>query len=202
MNRKKHKVPGLNTTSTADISFMLLIFFLVTTSMDTDKGLAFRLPPPEPKQQTETLLDVKERNMLTVKLTDNDSVTCQGKPITLKALKDKTKEFVANPQNRADLPECSYKDVQLLGKTRVSDKHVINLECSASTSYDAYFGVLNVLVKAYNELRDVLAVKRFVHTFKECTREEQDAIREVYPQKISESNSEDIAQQGEEAVHE
>ena len=68
MARKKKKVPGLNSSSTADISFILLIFFLVTTSMDTDMGLARRLPqPPEPNQE-DAQIDVKERNVLNVRL--------------------------------------------------------------------------------------------------------------------------------------
>ena len=67
-SRPKRRVPGLNTTSTADISFMLLIFFLVTSSMDSDKGLARQLPPPQ-NEQVEQELKVKERNVLKITLT-------------------------------------------------------------------------------------------------------------------------------------
>ena len=69
---KKRKVPGLNTSSTADISFMLLIFFLVTTSMDTDQGLGRTLPKPPEDEQMQKQLDVKERNILYVRVSKDN----------------------------------------------------------------------------------------------------------------------------------
>src|SRR5574344_175472 len=98
MNRKKHKVPGLNTTSTADISFMLLIFFLVTTSMNPDKGLSLRLPPP-PANKEVGQLTVKERNILQVRLDASDRLTVNDQPMAVNRLKEKAKAFIANPAN-------------------------------------------------------------------------------------------------------
>ena len=70
---KKRKTPGINGSSSADIAFMLLIFFLITTSMDTDKGLARRLPPPVPKdQKNDTDVDIKKRNLLVVLINSNN----------------------------------------------------------------------------------------------------------------------------------
>ena len=64
MARRKRKAPSINSSSSADIAFMLLIFFLITTSMDTDRGLARRLPPPVPKEQKDQDVDIKKRNLL------------------------------------------------------------------------------------------------------------------------------------------
>ena len=74
MARKKRKVPGLNASSTADISFILLIFFLVTTSMDTDSGLARRLPPPVPKDQKKNDVDVNKRNLVVVLINSSNQI--------------------------------------------------------------------------------------------------------------------------------
>ena len=77
---KKRKTPGINGSSSADIAFMLLIFFLITTSMDTDKGLARRLPPPVPKdQKNDTDVDIKKRNLLVVLINSNNQILC-GRP--------------------------------------------------------------------------------------------------------------------------
>ena len=100
MAKKKKKMPGLNTSSTADISFMLLIFFLVTTSMDTDMGLARRLPkPPEPDQEDATM-DIKARNILYVRLNAAGQLWIQDEMNfgygDIRELRPRVKEFVKN----------------------------------------------------------------------------------------------------------
>ena len=100
MAKKKKKMPSLNTTSTADISFMLLIFFLVTTSMDTDMGLARRLPkPPEPDQEDATM-DIKSRNILYVRLNHLGELWIEDEMnrgfSDFKELRNRVKEFVKN----------------------------------------------------------------------------------------------------------
>ena len=96
MARKKKKVPGLNSSSTADISFILLIFFLVTTSMDTDMGLARRLPQPPEKDQEDAQIDVKERNVLNVRLNAAGNLMCNHDFIDIKELRPRAKEFIEN----------------------------------------------------------------------------------------------------------
>lgn len=106
MARKKRGVPGINSSSTADIAFMLLIFFLITTSMDTDRGLARRLPPPpENKDQKDDDIIVKERNILQVRLNKDNQLMCGTDYIDVKQLKEKAKEFIANPYDDENLPE-------------------------------------------------------------------------------------------------
>ena len=112
---KKRKVPGLNTSSTADISFMLLIFFLVTTSMDTDQGLGRTLPKPPEDEQMQKQLDVKERNILYVRVSKDNLLMIGDDYVTLDEVKERAKEFIANKENRPDLPEKSPKKISLMG---------------------------------------------------------------------------------------
>ena len=100
MARKKRSMPGINSSSTADIAFMLLIFFLTTTSMDTDRGLARRLPnPPDPNVKQNDDIIVKERNVLQVRLNKDNQLMVGSEYLDIKQLRAKAKEFVANPNN-------------------------------------------------------------------------------------------------------
>lgn len=184
--RRRHGFPQLNTTSTADISFMLLTFFLVTTSMDTDKGLQRQLPPM-PEQQEEREVSVKERNVMNVSIDDNDILRCDGKVVGVGELTAKVEAFVANKSNSATMPEKSVRDIPPLGRCQVADKHVISVKASANASYDAYFHMQNAIVAAYNHLRNQLAQSRFGHSYGECSPEERAAIAKCYPERISEA---------------
>jgi len=187
MAKKKRKMPGLNTTSTADISFMLLIFFLITTSMDTDQGLARTLPKPPEENELENEIDVKERNILNIRVNKDNYLMIGDDYVSVADVKERAKEFIANPNNDSKLPEKHPKDIKLLGPCMVTDKHVISVQTDRGTSYWVYFEVQNELVAAYNELRNELAKEKFGHKYEVCTEEEQEAIREYYPQKISEA---------------
>ncbi len=178
-------MPGLNTTSTADISFMLLIFFLVTSSMDTDWGLPRQLPPPDDLTKEEELV-VKQRNALCLKLDANNQLTCNDEPMAIGDLTKRVEDFVANAANDPTLPEQSTREVHLLGRCKVSDRHVIIVEVSPKATYDAYFQMQNAVVAGYNNLRNELALKQFRHPYSECNAEQRDAIALVYPQRISE----------------
>lgn len=187
MARKKRDVPGINSSSTADIAFMLLIFFLVTTSMDTDRGLARRLPPPpENKDQKDDII-VKERNILQVRINKDNQLWLAGDWSDIKFLREKAKEFIKNSNDDPNLPERVQKNIPFFGNVMVTDKHVISLQNDLGTSYEAYIQVQNELVAAYNELRNELANQQFGRNFAECNEEQQKAITEYYPQKISEA---------------
>ena len=187
MARKKKKVPGLNSSSTADISFILLIFFLVTTSMDTDMGLARRLPqPPEPNQE-DAQIDVKERNVLNVRLNAAGNLMVNHDFIDVMQLRARAKEFIENKNNLSTLPEKHAKNIEGLGQCFVTDKHVISVQTDRGTPYNVYFLVQNELVAAYNELRDELAIAKFGRPYARLSEDDQVAIRTYYPQKISEA---------------
>lgn len=187
MAKKKRKVPGLNASSTADISFILLIFFLITTSMDTDMGLARRLPPPPEDENSEAEIDVKERNILNVKVNSLGQIMVNGDLLDIAQLCDRAKEFVKNENNDPNLPEKHAKNIPLLGMCAVTDKHVISVQTDRGTSYNVYFQIQNELVRAYNELRDELSKAKFGKLYANLTEEQQEAIRGYYPQKISEA---------------
>ncbi|WP_455587733.1 ExbD/TolR family protein [Bacteroides sp.] len=188
MAKGKRKVPDINSSSTADIAFLLLIFFLITTSMDTDRGLARRLPPPPENDIEKNDQDkVKQRNVLQIYLNMYDQLMVNGEIMNVQQLRGKTKEFIANKANDESLPERTSKDIEFFGPMMITEKHVVSLQNDRSSSYQAYIDVQNELVAAYNELRDELAEEKWQKKYSELNEEQQKAIREIYPQKISEA---------------
>ena len=187
MARAKKKVPEVNSSSTADIAFLLLVFFLCTTTMAVNKGLARRLPPPVPAEQKTQDLKVKERNVLVVLLNSNDALRVGGKDATVAELKEKAKEFILNKDNDENLPEKEVIDVEYFGSVAVTKNHVISLQNDRGTSYSAYIEVQNELVAAYNELRNDLAKAKFGQAYDDLQEDQQKAIQKIYPQKISEA---------------
>ena len=187
MAKRNRKVPGINASSTADIAFMLLIFFLITTSMDTDRGLARRLPPPPENKDQKSDIIVKERNVLQVRLNKDDQLMVGGEWSDIKQLREKAKEFIANPNDDPNMPEKHAKNIPFFGDVMITEKHVISVQNDVGTSYEAYLQVQNELVAAYNELRSELAKSKFGKEYAECSEEEKDAIMDYYPQKISEA---------------
>ena len=200
MARSKRKVPGLNASSTADISFILLIFFLVVTSMDTDTGLARRLPPPpDPNQQDEDV-KVKGRNVLVVQVNMNNEISyyygdqssrvfqTNVQPADLYTI---AKEFIANPGNKPNMPEFHPADppLPLLGAYPVTKNHIISIQTDRTTQYDVYFQIQNELVRAYNDVRDEFALAKFGKHYNDLVSESDEdlAVRGVYPMKISEA---------------
>ncbi len=187
MARAKKKVPEVNSSSTADIAFLLLVFFLCTTTMAVNKGLARRLPPPVPAEQKTEDLKVKERNVFVVLINSNDQLLVQGEYLEVKDLKEKAKEFIKNDENSENLPEKEVIEVEYFGNIAVTKNHVISLQNDRGTSYSAYIEVQNELVAAYNELRNDLAKAKFGQIYDDLSEDQQKAIQKIYPQKISEA---------------
>ncbi len=184
-SRKRRQVPGINTTSTADISFMLLVFFLITTSIDTDKGMMRQLPPPTDNK--EATIDVKRRNVLVINIDGNDMLTCDGERIAYDKLQERIEAFVDDKSGNADKPEIAMLDIPLIGKYPVAEKHVIAIETDSATTYDAYFKIQNSIVAAYGNLRNQLAIKQFGKPLAECSAQQREAVAACYPQRISET---------------
>lgn len=191
MGKKKKKVPGLNQSSTADISFILLIFFLITTSMDTDMGLARRLPRPPEENQEDATMDIKSRNILYVRMNSAGQLWVKDEMESgfedLKNLRNRVKEFVKNEKNLSKYPEKHVKNIDILGQCFVTDKHVISVQTDRGTPYAVYFEVQNELVAAYNELRNELSKQKFGRPYDALGDEEKVAMRAYYPQNISEA---------------
>lgn len=183
----KRSVPELNSSSTADISFILLIFFLTTTSMDTDRGLARRLPPPPEDHLEQEDTKVKERNALQVRINAMDELMIGSEIADVSQIREIAKEFIDNPENLPNLPDKTARDIDFFGTVYITDKHVISLQSDRGTSYSKYFEVQNELVAAYNELRDELSRRKFGKPYLELPEEQQVAVRSYYPMKISEA---------------
>lgn len=187
MAKGKRKVPEINSSSTADIAFIILIFFLVTTSMDTDRGLARRLPPPPEGIDQPESDKVKKRNVLVVLLNKDDQLMVAGEYAKLNELKQRVKDFISNPYNDENLPEKHAKDIPFFGNTMVTENHVVSLQNDRGSSYQAYINVQNELVAAYNELRNELSQEKWKKNYIDLNEEQQKAVRLIYPQKISEA---------------
>lgn len=203
MARSKRELQEINAGSMADIAFLLLVFFLVTTTMDSSWGLSRKLPPPLLENQ-EPPPPIKDRNVFVVLANANDQLLVEGELLDISQLREKTREFIANPQRKDDLPEFKEVDVDLLGPMQVS-KQVISLQNDNGTSYNLYIQVQNELEAAYNELRDELAMEKFGMSYRaleelaksddvaisEAAKPKVKAIRTVYPQRISEAEPND-----------
>ncbi|MCT4587932.1 MAG: biopolymer transporter ExbD [Carboxylicivirga sp.] len=186
----KREVQEVNAGSMADIAFLLLIFFLVTTTMDTDTGLATLLPPPV-EEEPEDTPPVKERNVFTVLINSQNQLLVEGKPMEVRDLTEATKEFILNPMDDENLPEKKDIEVEFFG-TREVTKGVISLQNDRDTEYQTYLMVQNELQRAINELRDELSKQKFGKVYKELEKEEQKAVRAIYPRKISEAEPKNI----------
>jgi biopolymer transport protein ExbD len=127
--RRKRDVPEINTTSTADISFMLLVFFLVTSSMDTDKGLARKLSPLD--EQRQELRDVNRSNVLQIRIDKDDRVFCDEQEVTPLELQQQVESFV---------------------RSRMDNNYVVAVETDRHSSYNAYFEMQNAVVAAYRKV--------------------------------------------------
>jgi biopolymer transport protein ExbD len=179
------KVPEVPAASLADIAFMLLIFFLVTTTMDVDSGLERRLPQWV-EEENEEELDVKERNVFAVLVNRDNALLVENEYAQIEDLRERAKEFMENPADDETLPEKEPKEIPFFGEVMVT-KGVISLRNDLDTKYGTYIAVQNELVAAINELREELAKEKFGKSYVDLDKEQQDAIRKIYPSRISEA---------------
>ena len=188
------KTPEVNSSSTADMAFLLLCFFMMTTTMDQDKGLSRRLPPmPDPNHKLEDQ-KVNKRNIVVVKINSQDRLLVGSKPMHVSDLRAEVKRFIKNPANDETLPEKRDTTIEYMNKPydfQIS-KGVISLQNDRGTSYQAYLEVQNELVGAFNELREDLAFEKFGKKFSDLDETQQEIINEVIPQMISEAEPKDI----------
>ena len=161
---RPRRVPRLNTTSTADISFMLLIFFLVTTSMDVDKGLSRQLPPPDLRPQTEET-NVEKHNLMTLEITADNRLYIDQHPVRI-----------------ADLRQTALHFIQSRGK-----QHLFSISIDPNSGYDTYFQMQNELVAAYNIARNEWALRKFGRRYSLCSQQQREAVKALCPQRIAEN---------------
>lgn len=183
------ETPEVNAGSMADIAFLLLIFFLVTTTMDIDTGITRKLPPPV---EDDTEIDIKDRNIFKVLVSSSDRLMVEGEVSDIRTLREDVKEFMTNPFNLEDLPEKEMKFIDNLGEIEVS-KGVVSLKNDRGTSYEMYIKVQNELTAAFNELRDNLSQQYYGVKFANLVNEDRvKAIQKAIPIAISEAEPENI----------
>jgi len=164
----------INASSMADIAFLLLIFFLVTTTIDVDKGILVKLPPwsNEPPEE----IKLNTRNVFSVLVNANNDLLVRKEPADLAKLRARAKEFIMNPNNQADLAERP-------------TKAIISLKNDRGTSYETYLSVYNELKAAYSELWEEEAQRSLGKPYsdEDLTLAERKVIRGKIPMVLSEA---------------
>ncbi|CAM3252901.1 ExbD/TolR family protein [Aequorivita lipolytica] len=200
----RRATPEVNAGSMADIAFLLLIFFLVTTTIEKDKGIARQLPPREPP--TDEQVKIKEKNLFIVNVNRSDQLLVEEKLMELKDIRQAAIAFLDNggaPSGTAEY--CSYcKGNRNPESSDNPDKAVISVQNDRLTSYKMYIAVQNELVAAYNFLRDRESERLYGWKFtekskdldegkikgeaaKEALQEKLETVQKLFPQKLSEA---------------
>ena len=174
MSRSKRSAPEINASSMADIAFLLLIFFLVTTTIDTDKGILHKLPPWNPDLKPPEEEQMNKRKQKEVLVNEKEFILVNGDYEKIANLRKKTKEFI---DNRGANPNLSVSP----------QKAVISLQNDRGTSYNMYIQVQNEVKAAYRELRDAYAMRKFNKPYDSLGEDQAKEVREEYPLKISEA---------------
>jgi biopolymer transport protein ExbD len=188
----RRELQEINAGSMADIAFLLLIFFLVATTMDIDTGISRLLPPMPEEEELDDDQEIRERNVFVVLINKQDQLFVEKEIVDISQLKDMTKEFFVNPNNDPDLSEKRTATIDFFGEMEVS-KGVISLQNDLGTSYGIYIAVQNELAAAVNELRNDICMQRFGRRYENLDplnpteKDLIDAVKKVYPMAISEA---------------
>ena len=183
----------------ADIAFLLLIFFLVATTMNTDTGLMRMLPPMPPENQQQEEIKVKERNLFLVLISGSGNIMAgvlgKQEQIQLSQLKDMAKEFITNPMDDENLPEKVDREIDMADGSKWTypvSEGVVSLQTTRDTGYQAYIMVQNELTRAFNEVRDDVAQRKVGAKFSELNEDQRNAVSKAVPLKISEAEPRNI----------
>jgi len=207
----RRQVQEINAGSMADIAFLLLIFFLVTTTMESDKGILRILPPIEDKKID---VDINTQNLLKVNINYKNDIRVSGisRTIDITELRNIAKRFILGENVKIDDPSTGAAEMYPLEQSKVpytwkylpadfttTSEHIIQLKNDRGTSYEKYLQVQNELTAAYREIRDDFCQKYIpdADTYDDVTDPNiRDEIeKEIYPRKISESDPVNNAQQ-------
>jgi len=208
----RRSAPEVNAGSMADIAFLLLIFFLVTTTLEKDNGIARQLPPID-KSEIEPP-KIKKKNLFIVLVNKNDELLVNDNPMQLKDIRESAIEFLDNGGALSNSPEyCNYcKGKHSESSSDNPDKAVISVQSDRLTSYKMYISVQNELVAAYNFLRDRESKRLYGWNFSEVkkdidagtylgditdARAKLKEVQLLFPLKLSEQNLRKINKKGE-----
>ena len=169
----RREAPEINASSMADIAFLLLVFFLVTTTIDVERGITVRLPEwsEEPPEE----LELKQRNVFNVLVNAQNQLLVENKPADVANLRESAKEFIMNPSGNPELSESP-------------NAAIISLKNDRGTNYETYIEVYNELKAAYSELWDEEAMATLgKHYSEDLPKEDRDRIKKKIPFVISEA---------------
>lgn len=161
----------------ADIAFLLLVFFLVTTTMDSDKGLRVKLPPMPDPSNPPPISTQNNRNVLEVLVNYNDQLLVEEDLLGIEKLTEKTKQHLTN-------------DGRLPNFAESSEKAIVSLKNDRGTSYKRYLQVYNEIKRAYNEVREEYAEKKYGKPYDKLREKEKEVVDTKFPVKISEAEPE------------
>lgn len=190
MARNKRGVPEINAGSMADIAFLLLIFFLVTTTMDVDTGIIRKLPPM-PDENTPPPDDQKanKRNLFIVLVNAYDQLLVNEEPVEVDQLKEKAMKFIDN-NGDGTCGHCQGSRNPSLSDN--PEKAIVSLQNDRGTTYDMYITVQDQLAQAYTELRNGLSQRKYGVEFDDLTEDQQDEVSGMYPKLISEAEPKNV----------
>lgn len=195
MAKSKRKAGEINSSSMADIAFLLLIFFLVTTTMDVDSGMKRTLPPIADNEQQQDDVELKERNVLMVNVSKEGRImvgTEEYMPADLNRRGDHSRmsrevlDFLAG----ADRSEKKATDIELGVSCEIS-QGVVSLKADNETKYNIYLQVQDELTHAFNVYRDLISVQAYGKPFEELNEIQTGNIRKAVPVKVSEAEPND-----------
>lgn len=180
----KRALPEINAGSMADIAFLLLIFFLVTTTMDVDSGINRKLPPWD-EEQLDDPPPIKKKNIFTVLVNSRNQLLVEDEYMELEDLREAAKRFLNNNGDGS----CDYCTGALRSQTSSDNpgKAIISLQNDRGTNYKTYITVQNELAAAYNELREELAQRLYGKSYDDLDDKAKEEVQNAYPQKISEA---------------
>ncbi len=185
MKNSRHSAPEVNAGSMADIAFLLLIFFLVVTTISADEGITRKLPEACPPV-TDCNIPINERNILRIAINSEDELFVENDVISIKDLKAIAKAFLDNNGDKS----CTFcngtKDVT---SSDNPSKAIISLSNDAQTSYEMYIAVQDILTQAYYELRETYAKNKFGKHANELNESDLKEVKKAYPFILSEAEA-------------
>lgn len=185
MQKFRHSAPSVNAGSMADIAFLLLIFFLVTTTISADKGIKRRLPEVCPSGG-DCSPEINERNILRISINEKDELFVEDDIVTIKELKQITKDFLDNNGDQT----CDYCSGSKNPKSSDNPSEaIISLHNDKQTTYEMYIAVQDMLTQSYYELRETYAKNELGKSPKALTESDLTAIKKAYPFILSEAET-------------
>ncbi len=172
LKKRERESAEINGSSMADIAFLLLIFFLVTTTINVDTGIGMVLPPPlDPEVEPPP---IRERNLMNILVNAQGLILMDEQPVSIAEVKDKLIEFIDNPNNNEELSISP-------------DAAIVSLKTQRETPYNIYIDMLDEVMSAYKDLRDAASRSNYGVEYAQLKENspQQEQIKDMYPKKIS-----------------